>query len=279
MSEFQMSGSTDRIYPLTRIVAAIVVPILVFAFVILYLYPDQSGERFAWAINPPMMAMFIGAGYLGGAYLFLRVALGAPWHRVAPGFLPVTAFTASMLLATVLHWDRFDLNHFPFQLWLILYVVTPLLVPALWLWNRGQADGLPVENDPAVPAVARGAMALSGAGFALFALIGMVSPSALIRLWVWPLTPLTARILSGWFALLAVGGLTIGRQDRWSAWRIGMVSIGSWHTLVLLAAILRPADFPGGPLNWYTILVTLALVGMVGLALYVQRIGSQLRSP
>ncbi len=266
-----MTGTSDRIYPLTRLVAGIVVPVLVLAFVILYLFPDQSGERFAWAIKPPVMAMFIGAGYLGGAYLFLRVALGSPWHRVAPGFLPVTAFTASMLLATVLHWDRFDLNHFPFQLWLILYVVTPILIPALWLWNRRESGVASVEDDRVVPAVARGAMMLSGTGFALFALIGLVSPSTLVDIWVWSLTPLTARLLGGWFALLGVGGLTIGRESRWSAWNIGMVSIGSWHALVLLAAILRPADFYGGALNWYTILVALALVGMAGLALYMHR--------
>jgi hypothetical protein len=266
-----MQKPADRIYPLTRIVAALVVPVLVLAFLILYCFPNQSGERFAWAIKPPMMAMFIGSGYLGGAYLFLRVALGGPWHRVAPGFLPVTAFTTSMLLATVLHWDRFDLNHFPFQLWLILYVVTPILVPALWFWNRQEDPAAPDEVDKVVPALARGAMMLSGAGFALFALIGLISPTTLIGMWVWTLTPLTARLLGGWFALLAVGGLTIGRESRWSAWKVGLMSIGSWQALVLLAAVLRPADFPGGVLNWYTVLLALALAGMAGLALYMQR--------
>jgi hypothetical protein len=138
---------SDRTYPLTRIVAAIVVPFLVLAFAILCFYPDQSGDHFAWAIKPHMMAMFIGAGYIGGAYLFVRTALGSPWHRVAPGFLPVTAFTLSILVATVLHWARFDLRHFPFQLWLILYVVTPFLVPYLWMRNRVEDTGAPEEGD------------------------------------------------------------------------------------------------------------------------------------
>lgn len=43
---------SDRTYLLTRAVAAIVVPVLLLAFVILYLNPDSSGERFAWAIRP-----------------------------------------------------------------------------------------------------------------------------------------------------------------------------------------------------------------------------------
>ncbi|MFN2218785.1 MAG: hypothetical protein ACK2UA_09280 [Anaerolineae bacterium] len=262
---------SDRIHLLTRVVAAIVIPFLVLAFVILYFFPDQSGERFAWAIKPHMMAMFIGAGYIGGAYLFVRTALGSPWHRVAPGFLPVTAFTLSMLVVTVLHWARFDIRHFPFQLWLILYVVTPFLVPYLWIRNRVEDTGAPEEEDAVVPAVARWGMTLVGAVIAVFALIGLISPSTLLGLWVWTLTPLTTRILSGWFSLLAVGGLTIGRETRWSAWKIGLVSIGLWHALILVAAILNPADFPGGVVNWYTVLVALGLVGMVGLVLYMRR--------
>lgn len=264
-------GASDRTCTLTRIVAAVVVPVLVLAFIILYFFPDQSGARFAWAIKPHVMAMFIGAGYLGGAYLFFQVALGSPWHRTAPGFMPVTAFTAAMLLVTILHWERFDLHHFPFQLWLILYLVTPILVPILWLRNRREDPGTPEKEDVIVPVLARGMMVLAGAVIALFALMGLVFPTTLIEIWVWPLSPLMARILGGWLALLAVGGLTIGRESRWSAWRVGLVSIGSWHALVFLAAILNPDDFPGGVVNWYTILVALGLIGMMGLYLFMQR--------
>jgi hypothetical protein len=262
---------SDRTYTFTRVVAALVVPFLVLAFAVLYFVPDQSGARFAWAIKPHMMAMFIGAGYIGGAYLFVRTALGSPWHRVAPGFLPVTAFTLSMLVVTILHWARFDIRHFPFQLWLILYVITPFLVPYLWIHNRVEDTGAPEEVDAVVPTVARWGMTLVGAVIGAFALIGLVSPSTLLGLWVWTLTPLTARILSGWFFLLAVGGLTIGRETRWSAWKTGLVSIGSWHALILLAAILNPGDFSGGVVNWYTVLVALGLAGMLGLVLYMRR--------
>ena len=86
-------------------------------------------------------------------------------------------------------------------------MVTPILVPALWFWNRQDDPAAPDEVDKVVPALARGAMMLSGAGFALFALIGLISPTTLIGMWVWTLTPLTARLLGGWFALLAVGGI------------------------------------------------------------------------
>ncbi len=145
----------DQIRPSTRIVAAVIVPILVQAFTILFFMPEQSGIRFAWPIQSPMTAAYMGAGYLGGAWLFANVVFRRRWHRVASGFWSVTAFTWAMLLATVLHWDRFDPTHPPFQLWLDLYILTPLLVPFVWSLNRSADTGVPEPGDPVVPATVR----------------------------------------------------------------------------------------------------------------------------
>ncbi|HUF37523.1 MAG TPA: hypothetical protein VMN57_03280 [Anaerolineales bacterium] len=263
---------SNRTYPLTRLVAAVVVPLLLLAFIILYLFPDQSGERFAWAVTPHMTALYIGAGYLGGAVQLAAVALGRPWHRVSHGFLPITTFTVFMLVATILHWDRFDLGHFPFQIWLIVYVITPFLIPYLWLRNRKQDPGSPEPGDRIVPLPARAAMIFSGAVFGVFAFVGFFFPDALIRLWVWPLTPLTARVFAGWFALLTVAGLSIGRERRWSAWKIGLASIFVWHLLVAVGAFWNVADFgENGLANWFLILVWVALMGMAGLYLWLER--------
>lgn len=252
----------DRIFRSSRLVAAIVIPFLVLAFIILFVFPEQSGQRFAWSIQPNMTAVYMGAGYIGGAWLFFNVVIGRFWHRVAPGFPPVTAFTVAMLLATILHWERFDPQHFPFILWLGLYVVTPFLVPLVWLRNRITDSGAPEADDLAVPAVARGSLLTLGLVLLACAIFGFVSPNWLIRLWPWQLTPLTARVLSGWLALLGVGGLVISRDGRWSAWRVGLQSIGLWHLLVVLGAALHAEDFTAGLVNWYVISVVLVLAGM-----------------
>src|SRR3990172_4482977 len=258
----------DRIFLATRLVAALVVPVLVLAFVILYFSPELSGRRFAWEIQPSMTARFMGAGYLGGAWLFANAIFGRRWHRVAAGFWPVTAFTAAMLLATILHWSRFDLGRFPFQVWLGLYIITPFLVPWLWLRNRLTDPGAQEADDLVVPALARWGLGLLGAFLLGFALLGFASPAWLVSIWPWTLTPLTARVLSGWLALLGVGGLVISRDRRWSAWRVGLQSIPLWQLLVVIAALLSPADFKTGLVNWYLISVLVVLAGMI--LLFVQ---------
>jgi hypothetical protein len=266
------AAPSDRTYPLTRLVAALVVPVLLLAFVILYLNPDSSAERFAWQIKPHMTDLYMGAGYLGGALLLFWVAVGAPWHRVQHGFLPITAFAASMLLATVLHWSRFDLDHFPFQLWLVLYVITPFLIPYIWWRNRGEDPVIPEPGDRTVPLTARVGMLVAGAGFGVLSVIGFVAPDLLGRLWVWELSQLTARVMAGWFALLAVGGYLLGREIRWSASKIGMGAISLWHLLVAIGAFWNVEDFgETGLVNWYLIVVWLALAAIAGLYLVMER--------
>jgi hypothetical protein len=256
----------DRILPETRVVAALVIPVLLLAFGVLYFMPDDTGRRFAWEIRPHMTAHFIGAGYLGGAYFFFRVSTSKRWHRVAAGFLPVTAFTWFMLLATILHRDRFDLGHFPFQLWLILYVVTPFLVPWLWLRNRVTDPGTPESGDVVVPGFIRWVTGSIGVLFAGCALLFFLSPTTAIAIWPWTLSPLTARVLAGWFALFGVGALVVSQDSRWSAWRIEIESIVLWQLLVLAAAVFNLPDFDS-PLNWYLVAVVAGLLAFV--AIYI----------
>ena len=256
------TGQDDRIFRSTRVVAVLVVPFLVLAFLILFFMPETSGTRFAWEIKPSMTAAFMGAGYLGGSWLFLNVIWGKRWHRVAPGFPAVTAFTVAMLLVTALHWERFDLSHRPFQIWLVLYVVTPFLVPFLWWRNRVTDPHTPEPDDVVVPPAARWGLGLLGALLLGFAVFAFVRPESMAALWPWQLSPLTARIMGGWFALLGVGGIVIARETRWSGWRVGLQAIAIWQVLVLLGALLNQADFPGGLANWYLLSVVVVLLGM-----------------
>lgn len=236
----------DRILLQTRLVLIVVVPVLLIAFLILYVFPDQYGDRFAWTIQPYMTSSLIGSGYLGGAYMFVFAIFGHRFHRITAAFPPVTSFTIAMLLATFLHWDRFDINHFSFQVWLILYIITPFLIPYLWIKNRVTDPGTPEPDDMAVPSFAKWAFLAFGVAAMLWAIIMFLFPQFAIDIWPWRLSPLTARVLGGWFSLLGVGGLFTSRDPRWSAWRIPLQSITLWIVLIFIGAFLNPGDFTNG---------------------------------
>ncbi len=250
----------DRIQPITRAVAVFVVPFLWLAFLILFFNPNSTGERFAWAIKPHMTAMYMGAGYLGGSWLFINAIFGRQWHRIQGGFLPVTSFTWFMMVATFLHWDQFNLSSLGFTLWLILYIVTPFLVPALWMYNRKTNPGTLETGDIIISSVVLLILKLLSAVALLYAIVGFIVPDFAINTWPWPLTPLTARVMCGSISLLGVGAFTMSNETRWSAWKTPLESILIWHMLVLVGAALNPSDFSKGLLNWYMAAITVMVI-------------------
>src|SRR5947209_19865785 len=242
---------SDRIFPETRWISAIIVPFLVAAFGILYLFPDHTQELFAWGIQPRMSAMMLGAAYLGGAYFFMRVATFARWHWVKVGFLPVTSFATLMGIATILHWDRFNHSFLSFFAWVGLYFTTPFIVFLLWLRNRSTDPGPQTSSDRRVPRLVRLVIGIVG-GLTLFtSIVLFLQPGFMISAWPWQLTPLTARVMGALFALTGVGELTISLDVRWSATRIALQSQMIGIVAIGLAIVFSWNNFnQAQPLTW-----------------------------
>jgi hypothetical protein len=243
---------SDRILPETRWISAIIVPFLVAAFVILYLFPDHTQQLFAWGIQPRMSAMMLAAAYFGGAYFFVRAATTARWHWVQVGFLPVTAFATLMGIATILHWDRFNHGYLSFFAWVGLYFTTPFIVFLLWLRNRSTDPG-PTDIAPErrLPDLIRLVIGVVG-GLTVLTSIGLfLQPGFMISTWPWQLTPLTARVMGALFALTGVGELAIALDARWSAVRIPLQSQMIGIALIALAIVFSWSNFyQANPLTW-----------------------------
>ena len=224
----------DRVLKATRVLGAVIVPFLLVAFSLLYLFPGDTAHWFAWSIKPRMTPLIMGAGYIAGAYFFLRVVTASHWHRVHLGFLPVTAFTIFMAIATFSHLDKFDKDHVAFWIWVVLYVVTPVLVPLTWLRNRATDPGTLEADDRYLPPRVRAAVGAVGAAQSAVAAVLLLSPSTMIDIWPWTLTPLTAQVLGGWFALPGVVAIMMALDGRWSAIRITLESQVLGIALILL---------------------------------------------
>jgi hypothetical protein len=252
----------DRILSLTRWVARVIIPFLAAAFLVLYGVPDRTTEFFAWTIRPEMTPIVMGAGYGAGVYYFYRVSTADEWHTVAPVFLGITTFTWFMAVATVLHWENFNHEHHTFFLWVLLYAVTPFLVPGVWALNRRWTT--PAERDAnavRLPRAVRVLVGVLGAVLALGAVALFVAPGPMIASWPWTVSPLTARVLAGWFALFGVVNAVVVLDPRWSAARILVQSQLLGFALVLVGVVRVWDNFdPSNPLTW-------AVVG--GMALYL----------
>jgi hypothetical protein len=163
-----------------------------------------------------------------------------------------------MGLATLLHFEKFNHSHISFYAWTLLYIVTPFLVPFIW-WRNQSTDPRVLEpGDVAVPQWVRIATGVVGAGLFLIALFMFVFPATAISIWPWSLTPLTARVVAGWFALPGVVGMAFATDFRWSSWRIVLQSQIAGVALILIGIVRAWSNFDTSkPTTW------LFVVGMV----------------
>src|SRR5579864_4860940 len=250
-SDQRTVARTDRIFPETRWLSAIIIPFLLAAFGVLYLLPEHTGQLFAWNIQPRMTSMMLGEAYLAGAYFFIRAVLSPRWHWVAVGFLPVTTFATLMGISTILHWDRFNHSSVAFWTWVVLYFATPFLVPAVWWRNRKTDPGTLDTRDLLVPAWVRWIIGVLGAGAVFIGLLFFLQPNFMIGAWPWKLTLLTARVMGTMFALAGAGAICIALDARWSAVRIAFQSQMIALVLVVLAIVFSWGDFrQANPLTW-----------------------------
>jgi hypothetical protein len=211
---------TDRLRPFARWLAAVIVPFLVVASILLYGFPTRTETLFAWTIQPPITAMFLACAYIGGIWYFVRVAAETRTHRVQRGLPAVMVFATLAGLATLLHLDKFHAGTFIFITWLVLYLTTPFLATAAWLLGRRESSIVPDTIDYLIPRVLRIVLITLGA-IALVAGLGLfVFAESLTTLWAWDLTPLTARIVGAILTLPGMVNLGMLVDARWSSFRI-----------------------------------------------------------
>jgi hypothetical protein len=209
----------DAIRPYTRVVAAIVLPFLVVAWVLLYLLPNDTDTLFAWTIVPSLTSMLLAAAYAGGVWFFVSVLRARRWHRVKYGFPAVLVFAALLATATVLHWDRFHSGHVSFVTWAALYFTTPVLVAVAIALNWRADPATADERDYRIPLAPRLVVSAVGTVSLVCGLAIFVAPGLVAGVWAWELTPLTARVVGAVLTLPGVVNLWLLADSRWSAFR------------------------------------------------------------
>jgi hypothetical protein len=249
----------DRILGYTRGLSLFIIPFLVVAFVILYLYPGHTARLWAWTIPITMTSMTLASAYLGGAYFFLQVVRSRQWHEVGTGFLAVTTFAGLLGIATVLHWSVFAHDHLAFWLWAGLYFTAPFLVIGAWLINRRYAAPVAV-GDVLLRPVERVCLSMAGLAGVVMGVSMFVAPGSMIDLWPWPLTELSCRVVG---ATMCLGGALAGVwvDPRWSAIRVMLRVEALMLGLMLLAAVRAHAELRSREaLAWPLLLGALAML-------------------
>jgi hypothetical protein len=255
----QLASPDDRVLRSTKALSAFIAPFLIVAFVVLYGFPDQTQRLFAWTIRPTMTPMVLASAYLGGFYFFVRALWTSCWAALRLGLLSVALFATLLGVATIIHWDRFNHQHFAFWLWAGLYFTAPILVVLAYLANRRYAAA-PRPDEPRLGPASRWVVGLVGLAALATGVTMFLDPPLMIAIWPWTLTPLTCRVVGAIFCLGAAGIGTFV-DARWIAIRI-MVQVEALMIALMLIAVVRaPGEFATGrPLTWLMLTGFLAVL-------------------
>ena len=206
----------------------------------LVLLTTRTDKYFAWTIDSPLTAAFLGANYWSSALLALIASRETVWARgrisisVALAFAPLTA------AATLIHIDKFHLDTFYGWFWVAAYAIYPPMLGALFARQLRIPGGDPPRGSP-LPGWVRATFVGHAAimiplGVALF-----VAPDTVGRLWPWTLTPLTGRVVAAWTLALGVLGAHAIRENDFSRTKVALLAypfLGAMH----VAAVARFAD-------------------------------------
>lgn len=242
----------------------------------LFVLSEMTNQFFAWTIQAPLTAAFLGAAYWGAIPMLLTSFRERVWANARIAITGVWLFTVLTLILTIQFWGKFNwaspllTAQFAFWTWLAIYVLVPVGVGATWFIQRRMPGGDPPRLRP-LPQWFR---VVLGAQAVIMLVVGIALyfvSSAMIPLWAWALTPLTSGAVGAWSIGL---GLTTAQAVWENDWRRigGGISGYALFGLLQLVAVARYT----GQIDWsrasawlYLIFIASVLVvGSVGVWLW-----------
>jgi uncharacterized integral membrane protein len=249
--------------------------VLVFlAGVQLFVFSERTARYFAWTIDFPLTAAFLGAAYWASVAFETIAARQSVWAYARVAVPAVFVFTSLTLAATLLHLDLFHLGS-EFEavtravtwFWIGIYIVVPIMMIVLAV-RQSRAPGVDPPRSSPLPrwitaALWVHAVIMLSLGGALF-----IAPERAVTLWPWPLTPLTGRAIGAWvFSLGLAAAHSLWENDTR---RVRPAAVGYIVLAVLqgIAALRFLDDVDWGRLEavlYVVFLISMVVVGAAAL--------------
>jgi hypothetical protein len=229
----------------------------------LFIGASDTDRFFSWTIEPPLTAAFLGAAYWAACVLLSWAAVQRDWRRARTALPPVFTIAVLLLVATLIHLDRFHHDLYG-RFWVAVYViVVPLLAYLIWAQPKG--PGAPNPTRPLADWL-RAALGLQAALLLGFGVLLYVAPTELHSIWLWPLTPLTGRAIGAFLCGFGVAAAFAVREndlDRLHGSALAWAALGA---LELLGVALHWNDLDASALA--TALYVAFLASVLGLGAY-----------
>ena len=231
---------TRQIHPALALLLLVASGLVFIVGVQLFVLSEQTDTYFAWTINPPLTAAFLGGAYWSACLMELLAARQRVWANARIAAPAVFLFTTITLAVSLYHIDRFHLND-PRPLtraltyiWFAVYALVPLLFAALLVAQARQLGVDPPRTRP-LPGWARAVLALQALLLAGPGVVLLLTPGLALDYWPWQLTPLTARAIGAWLVALGMAAAHAADENDWGRLRIATTAYIAFGALELVA--------------------------------------------
>ena len=271
--------------PLTRFVLIAGAALTFLAGIQLFVLSDHTAEYFSWTIKAGSTAAVLGSFYWTSAVLAFLSWRRRFWADARAGVVGVMFLLWAMLITILTHLGDFAFSGSAVArasawIWLILYVVYPILVTVALVIQLRAKNPDPPRTAP-LSTVYRYALGIAGGASAVIGVLMLIVPGVVADFSAIPLKPLSARSIGSW--LLAVGVLYIVMMLENDAVRIRPPAIASVVGAALLVIVLVRywPQFTWGGLRWSFLLVVAvpACLGIAGLFAGRQRRHVEVAAP
>jgi hypothetical protein len=258
---------------LTRVALLVSAGLAAGAGLQLFFGAGHTDRYFAWTIQPPLTAAFLGAMYIGAMVLVALAAREAAWANARVAFIATICLVPLLFVVTLIHLERFhtgsDSAVTLAGTWIFIttYGWLPVLLVAA-LVGQVRAPGADPPRLSPLPGWLRAVLGVHAAVLLALGVAYLAVPESADSLWPWQLTPLTGRALGAW--LLSVGAAAAAGVWENDLRRI-RVPLAAYVALSVLAAaaLARYSDTVdwGHPGAWavVAVLTSMFAVGVVGL--------------
>lgn len=214
----------------------------------LTVFPLRTADWFAWTIDVPMTAVFLGAAYWSSAVLEVAGARSRGWGRARLTVWAVLAFTTLTLAVTLVHLDKFHLgDDQPTSArlvtwgWLAIYAGVPAAMLVAILLRTGSRAPAQSSSHRPLPTGLRLLLTVLGAVLLVSGTALLVVPAEVSGVWAWPLTDLTARAIGAWLVGLGWAAAHARLIDD-VAWVRPLGLTGVTFVLLQAVALFRYGD-------------------------------------
>lgn len=215
-----MAASTtqpeDTVARATRVYIGLVIAAIASFGLPLYLYPAGAPRYWAWTIAEPRTAMLIGSIYFVSSIYYVFLFRQRDWLRIEMSLRSLFVVAAWLLVAAMVHWNRF----YPYRpltlVWLASYYLPLFLLPILFGLQRARFGRIDMAADRRIGPGWRAWLRTREIVWITAAIFLFIRAPDFAGVWPWPIEPVNLSMFSGQVALF---GAFAGAGMKEGSWR------------------------------------------------------------